>query len=101
MLVVAHLMEQLRSVVLVAPTSTSTKPALFRPDIEIDDRPARILVEKVGTIDINRLGDLAGRFTPADQWGVDAALVTVVGLNQPAWLMEDQFSPDSHPTAAS
>jgi mRNA interferase MazF len=70
-----------RSVVLVAPTSTSAKPASFRPDIEVDGASTRVLVEQVGAVDINRLGDLAGHLTPEEQWGVDAALLTVLGLN--------------------
>ena len=45
-----------RSVVLVAPTSTSAKPASFRPEIEIDGTPTRVLVEQVGAVDVQRLG---------------------------------------------
>lgn len=70
-----------RSVVLVAPTSTSAKPASFRPDIEVDGASTRVLLEQVGAVDINRLGDLAGHLTPEEQWGIDAALLTVLGLN--------------------
>jgi mRNA interferase MazF len=70
-----------RSVVLVAPTSTSAKPASFRPEIEIDNTLTRVLVEQVGAVDLQRLGDLAGHLTPEEQWGVDTALLTVLGLN--------------------
>lgn len=70
-----------RSVVLVAPTSTSAKPASFRPEIDIDGTVTRVLVEQVGAVDLQRLGDLAGHLTPEEQWGVDAALLTVLGLN--------------------
>lgn len=70
-----------RSVVLVAPTSASAKPATFRPEIEIDGSSTRVLVEQVGAVDITRLGDLAGHLTPEEQWGVDTALLTVLGLN--------------------
>lgn len=70
-----------RSVVLVAPTSASAKPASFRPEIEIDGSSTRVLVEQVGAVDITRLGDLAGHLTPEEQWGVDTALLTVLGLN--------------------
>ena len=70
-----------RSVVLVAPTSRSAKPASFRPEIEIDGLSTRVLVEQIGAVDVNRLGDLAGHLTPEEQWGVDAALLTVLGLN--------------------
>jgi mRNA interferase MazF len=69
-----------RSVVLVAPTSSSARSASFRPEIEIGGNSTRILVEHAGAIDLNRLGDLAGHLTPEEQWGVDAALLTVLGL---------------------
>jgi len=69
-----------RSVVLVAPTSRSARPASFRPEIEIDSTPTRVLVEQVGAVDVTRLGDLAGHLSPQEQWGVDAALLTVFGL---------------------
>lgn len=69
-----------RSVVLVAPTSTRARPASFRPEIEIDDTSTRVLVEQVGAVDVQCLGDLAGHLTPEEQWGVDAALLTVLGL---------------------
>ncbi len=70
-----------RSVVLVAPTSTSAKPASFRPEIDIAGVATRVLVEQVGAVDLQRLGDLAGHLTPEEQWGVDTALLTVLGLN--------------------
>ena len=70
-----------RSVVLLAPTSRSAKPASFRPEVEIDGSLTRVLVEQVGAVDVNRLGDLTGHLTPEEQWGVDAALLTVLGLN--------------------
>lgn len=70
-----------RSVVLVAPTSTSARPASFRPEIEVEDAQTRVLVEHVGAVGLSRLGNLAGHLTPEEQWGVDAALLTVLGLN--------------------
>ena len=70
-----------RSVVLVAPTSSNARAASFRPEIDIDGTSTRVLVEQVGAVDLQRLGDLAGHLTPEEQWGVDAALLTVLGLN--------------------
>ena len=70
-----------RSVVLIAPTSTSARSASFRPEIEIEGIDTRVLVEQMGAIDIGRLGDIAGRLTSEEQWGVDAAILTVLGLN--------------------
>jgi mRNA interferase MazF len=47
----------------------------------IDGSSTRVLVEHVGAIDVSRLGNLAGHLTPEELWGVDAALLTVFGLN--------------------
>jgi len=69
-----------RSVVLVAPTSRSARPASFRPEIEIDGVTTRVLVEQVGAVDVGRLGDLVGHLTPEERWGIDTALLTVLGL---------------------
>lgn len=69
-----------RSVVLVAPTSRSARPASFRPEIEVDGGVTRVLVEQVGAVDAQRLGDLAGHLTREELWGVDEALITVLGL---------------------
>jgi mRNA interferase MazF len=70
-----------RSVVLVAPTSRSAKPATFRPEIDVDGRRTKVLVEQVGAVDAGRLGDLVGRLTAEEQWGIDAALLTILGLS--------------------
>lgn len=69
-----------RSVVLVAPTSRSARPASFRPEIEAEGETTRVLVEQVGAVDVQRLGELAGQLTREELWGVDDALVTVLGL---------------------
>jgi mRNA interferase MazF len=69
-----------RSVVLVAPTSRSARPATFRPEIEIRGETTRVLVEQVGAVDAGRLGRLVGHLTPEQQWGIDEALLTVLGL---------------------
>ncbi|KAA3639978.1 MAG: type II toxin-antitoxin system PemK/MazF family toxin [Armatimonadetes bacterium] len=68
-----------RSVVLVAPTSTSARPASFRPEVELGEQSTRVLVEHVGAVDVSRLGNLAGRLSPEEMWGVDSALITVFG----------------------
>jgi mRNA interferase MazF len=69
-----------RSVVLIAPTSRSARPASFRPEIELLGDTTRVLVEQVGAVDAARLGELVGRVTPQQQWGIDEALMTVLGL---------------------
>ena len=69
-----------RSVVLVAPTSTSARSASFRPEIEVQGEATKVLVEQVGALDVTRLGRLVGHVTPEQQWGIDEALVTVLRL---------------------
>ena len=70
-----------RSVILVAPTSLSARPASFRPEIDVAGERTRVLVEHVGAVDTQRLGDLVGHVTPEEMWGIDEALSTVLGLN--------------------
>lgn len=70
-----------RSVVLIAPTSQSARAASFRPEIEIEGDRTKVLVEQIGAVDVRRLGDLVGRLSPEEQWGIDAALLTVLGLD--------------------
>ena len=69
-----------RSVVLVAPTSRSARPASFRPELDVEGDTTRVLVEQVGAVDATRLGDLVGHVTAEQLWGIDEALLTVFGL---------------------
>ncbi len=70
-----------RSVVIVAPTSRSARAASFRPEAEVAGETTRILVEQLGAVDAQRLGDLAGHLTHEEMWGVDDALLAVLGLS--------------------
>lgn len=69
-----------RSVVIVAPTSRRARPASFRPEAEIEGDTTRILVEQIGAVDARRLGDLVGHLTLEELWGIDEALIAVLGL---------------------
>jgi mRNA interferase MazF len=70
-----------RSVVLVAPTSTSARPASFRPQVSVAGSETRVLVEQVGAVDVQRLGRRVGRLAVDELWAVDEALLTVLGLD--------------------
>ena len=70
-----------RSIVLVAPTSTSAKPASIRPEITIQKQVTRVLVEQLSAIAIDRLGKRITRINVDEQWAIDDALNTVLGLN--------------------
>ena len=70
-----------RSVILVAPTSRSARPASFRPEVEVAGETNRVLVEQVGAVDAQRLGKRAGQLSAAEMWSVNDALATVLGLS--------------------
>jgi mRNA interferase MazF len=70
-----------RSVVIVAPTSRRARPASFRPEIDLDGTTTRVLVEQVGAVDVQRLGDLRGHLSREELWSVDEALATALGLD--------------------
>jgi hypothetical protein len=65
-----------------APTSRSARPASFRPEILVNDQATRVLVETVGAVNATRLGELADHVTGDELWGIDEALLTVLGLQQ-------------------
>lgn len=69
-----------RSVVIVAPTSRSARAASFRPEAEIEGVRTRVLVEQIGAVDVRRLGELSGHLSREEIWGIDEALLTVLGL---------------------
>jgi mRNA interferase MazF len=70
-----------RSVVLIAPTSRSARPASFRPELRIGVETTKVLVEQVGAVDASRLGEVVGHASPDEVWGIDEALLTVFGLS--------------------
>lgn len=72
-----------RSVVLVAPTSTSARAASFRPEIDLLGNATRVLVEQLGAVDVGRLGELVDHVSHEQQWGIDEALLTILGLRLP------------------
>jgi len=65
---------------LVAPTSTSARPASFRPEVEIGGRTTRVLAEQTAAIDPARLGASLGNLTFDELRHVDAALRLVLDL---------------------
>jgi mRNA interferase MazF len=68
------------STLLVAPTSTSARPASFRPEIVVAGRTTRVLAEQTAAVDPTRLGALVGELTLAEMQQVDAALRIVMAI---------------------
>jgi mRNA interferase MazF len=68
------------STLLVAPTSTSARPASFRPEILLDGISTRVLVEQTAAVDPLRLGDQVGHLAFDELRQVDAALRILLEL---------------------
>lgn len=68
------------STVVVCPTSTSTPPASFHPEVVIGDEPTRVMCEMVGAVDARALGEQIGHLTLDQMRSVDDALQLVLDL---------------------
>ena len=68
------------STAIVAPTSRSAAPATFRPAIDVAGQRTRVLVEQLRAVDVERLSEMAGRLSAAEQQAIDEALALVLGL---------------------
>ena len=67
------------STLIVAPTSTSAQPAIFRPEIEMDGTRTLVLVDQMRAFDASRLGDFAGRLDAAETGEVNRAIKLILG----------------------
>lgn len=68
------------STVVVCPTSTSTPPASFHPEIVLADESARVMCEMVGAVDARALGEHVGHLTLDEMRAIDDALELVLDL---------------------
>jgi mRNA interferase MazF len=68
------------STTIVAPTSRSAAAATFRPEIEVRGETTRVLVEQLRAVDVERLGEHAGRLSPDERRAVDDAIEIVLDL---------------------
>lgn len=68
------------STTIVAPTSTSARPASFRPTFTLEGRETRILVEQMTVVDPERLGMSAGRLEASELRAVDECIALILGL---------------------
>ena len=68
------------STILVSPTSTSARPASFRPTVSIGATDTHVLVEQTTVTDPQRLGASAGRIEADELRAVDDALALILGI---------------------
>jgi mRNA interferase MazF len=68
------------STIVICPTSTTTPPASFHPEVTIGDDRTRVMCEMVGAVDARLLGDQIGHLTVAEMRGVDDALELALDL---------------------
>jgi mRNA-degrading endonuclease toxin of MazEF toxin-antitoxin module len=68
------------STIIVCPTSSSTAPASFHPQIELNDQTTRVMCEMVGAIDGRSLGEHVGHLALDEMLAVDDALALVLDL---------------------
>jgi mRNA interferase MazF len=68
------------STIVVCPTSNSTPPASFHPEITIADEPTRVMCEMIGAVDARSLGKQVGHLTLGEIRRVDDALLLVLDL---------------------
>ncbi|WP_283134485.1 type II toxin-antitoxin system PemK/MazF family toxin [Rhizohabitans arisaemae] len=70
------------STLLVAPTSTSARSTWFRPEIELQGKSTRVMVEQTVCIAPERLGEFAGRLSTYELAAVDQALFDLLDLRR-------------------
>lgn len=68
------------STAVVAPTSTGSRPASFRPLVEIGGVATRVMVEQLRAVDPSRLGRRSGRLSWDEMASVDRALRLMLAL---------------------
>lgn len=68
------------STIAVCPTSTSTPPASFHPEVKVGGEPTRVMCEMVGAVDPRTLGEQVGHFTLDEMRSIDDALQLVLDL---------------------
>lgn len=69
------------SIVTVIPTSTSAGPSIHRPELEIDGRSTRLLVDQIRSIDTNYVVDDPVDFLNRDELAeVELALAHYLGV---------------------
>jgi mRNA interferase MazF len=69
------------STIVVCPTSRSTPPASFHPEVNIAGETTRVMCEMVGAVDGRALGEHVGHLTLEEMRAVDDSLAVVLALS--------------------
>jgi len=69
------------STVLVAPTSRSSPPRIFRPTITISNEQTQVLTEQTAAVTPERLGEFVGRLNHDELAALNEALCLVLELD--------------------
>ncbi|MFI1920160.1 type II toxin-antitoxin system PemK/MazF family toxin [Nocardia sp. NPDC020380] len=68
------------STMIVALTSASAGPAIYRPEIDVDGTKTRILCDRIYTVYPSRLGEFKGSLEGDASAALDRALMLKLGL---------------------
>ena len=68
------------STVAICPTSQSTPPASFHPDVEVAGEKTRVMCEMVRAVDATKVGPQVGHLTLGEIEAIDDALRLVLDL---------------------
>ena len=71
----------LLSTLLVAPTSRSAQPRIFRPTIVVAEEQTQVLTEQTTAVAPERLGELVSHVTFAELQAIDKALKLTLGID--------------------
>jgi mRNA interferase MazF len=69
------------STVIVAPTSTSAHPYVFRPEVTVRGEQTRLMLDQLRAVDVEKaIGDRVGRLSPDEMLEVNRLLRGVLDV---------------------
>ena len=69
------------STTVVAPTSISAHPYVFRPEVTVRGEPTRLMLDQLRAVDVEKaIGDRVGRLSPAEMVEVNRLLRAVLDI---------------------
>jgi mRNA interferase MazF len=69
------------STAIVALTSTSAHPYVFRPEVTVRGEPTRLMLDQLRAVDVEKaIGDRVGRLSPAEMIEVNRLLRAILDV---------------------